>query len=64
MKLCHMVLSLTLLLIVVCLAGCGAAAAPADTSAPKAYADPFAYCAAVGTIDAPDASFTGPAVPE
>ncbi|MGC9334668.1 MAG: hypothetical protein ACP5JJ_11000, partial [Anaerolineae bacterium] len=35
-----------------------------DTSAPEAYADPFAYCVAVGTIDAPDARYTGPAVPE
>ena len=24
------------------------------------YADPFAYCAAVGTIDAPDARYSGP----
>lgn len=29
----------------------------------EAYADPFAYCAAVGTIDEPDARYTGPAVP-
>jgi hypothetical protein len=27
------------------------------------FADPFAYCAAVGTVDAPDQRFTGPAVP-
>jgi hypothetical protein len=27
------------------------------------YADPFAYCAAVGTIDAPDARYTGPPMP-
>ncbi|MGC9335618.1 MAG: hypothetical protein ACP5JJ_15830, partial [Anaerolineae bacterium] len=53
-----------LLLIVASLAGCGASAAPADRSAPEAYADPFAYCAAVGTVDAPDANYTGPAVPE
>lgn len=33
--------------------------APAET-----WSDPFAYCAAVGTIDAPDARYTGPAVPE
>lgn len=26
-------------------------------------ADPFAYCASVGTADAPDARYTGPAVP-
>ena len=28
------------------------------------FTDPFAYCAAVGTIDAPDARYTGPMVPE
>ncbi len=28
------------------------------------YGDPFRYCAAVGTIDAPDARYTGPAVPD
>ena len=27
-------------------------------------ADPFAYCAAIGTIDAPDARYTGPKMPE
>lgn len=28
------------------------------------FADPFAYCAAVGTIDAPDARYTGPKMPD
>ena len=28
------------------------------------YTDPFAYCAAVGTIDAPDARYVGSKVPE
>jgi hypothetical protein len=28
------------------------------------YSDPFAYCAAVGTIDAPDARYSGPSVPD
>jgi hypothetical protein len=28
------------------------------------FDDPFVYCAAVGTIDAPDARYTGPALPE
>jgi hypothetical protein len=28
------------------------------------FTDPFAYCAAVGTIDAPDARYIGPHVPE
>jgi hypothetical protein len=64
MKPGRMALSFALLLIVASLAGCGAAAAPAATSTPEAYTDPFAYCAAVGTIDAPDATYTGPAVPQ
>jgi hypothetical protein len=34
------------------------AASAADT-----FRDPFAYCAAVGTIDAPDARYIGPATP-
>ena len=44
--------------------------APAATSTSKpalantSYTDPFAYCAAVGTIDAPDARYTGPQVPD
>jgi len=28
------------------------------------FSDPFAYCAAVGTIDAPDERYVGPTVPE
>lgn len=32
--------------------------------AAEAFRDPFAYCAAVGTIDAPDERYAGPAVPE
>jgi hypothetical protein len=28
------------------------------------FDDPFAYCAAVGTIDAPDARYAGPALPQ
>jgi hypothetical protein len=32
-------------------------------SSAATYDDPFAYCAAVGTIDRPDARYVGPAVP-
>jgi len=32
--------------------------------ADERFADPFAYCAAVGTIDAPDGRYTGPKVPD
>ena len=31
---------------------------------PSSYDDPFAYCAAVGTIDAPDARYAGPQMPD
>jgi hypothetical protein len=31
---------------------------------PATFSDPFTYCAALGTIDAPDSRYTGPAVPE
>lgn len=30
----------------------------------QTYSDPFAYCAAKGTIDAPDAGYTGDALPD
>jgi hypothetical protein len=28
------------------------------------YSDPFAYCAAVGTVDAPEGRYNGPALPD
>jgi hypothetical protein len=37
---------------------------PASAAQGTTYTDPFAYCAAVGTIDAPDARYAGPAVPD
>jgi hypothetical protein len=38
-------------------------AAPAKTEE-ATFTDPFAYCAAVGTIDSPDARYTGPKMPD
>jgi hypothetical protein len=35
-----------------------------STTAPATFTDPVAYCQAIGNIDAPDARFTGPKVPE
>jgi len=35
-----------------------------DSGQPATFTDPSAYCAAVGTIDAPDSRYTGPNVPE
>lgn len=41
------------------------AASPASGAVPqRTFSDPFAYCSAVGTIDAPDSRYTGPPVPE
>lgn len=40
------------------------AALPAASGAEESFDDPFAYCRAVGTIDAPDARYKGPALPE
>ena len=37
---------------------------PTSTAQGTTYTDPFAYCAAVGTIDAPDAHYVGPNVPD
>ena len=31
---------------------------------PSLYDDPFVYCAAVGTVDAPDAQYNGPEMPD
>jgi hypothetical protein len=31
-------------------------------SVQKTYSDPFAYCAAIGTIDSPDARYSGPQI--
>ena len=48
-------------------------AAPTATTAPTAaptatqaatFSDPFAYCAAVGTVDEPDARYVGPKMPD
>ena len=39
--------------------------AASAASAPQAtFTDPFAYCTALGTIDAPDSRYNGPKVPE
>ena len=37
---------------------------PAATAAPSSYNDPFAYCAAVGTVDTPDTRYTGDKLPD
>jgi hypothetical protein len=69
MKLTHLALFFTLLLVGVALVSCGTSPAPATTPptanvAPTTYTDPFAYCAAVGTADTPGSDYVGPKVPE
>jgi hypothetical protein len=46
-----------LALIMLALAACSTAT---KTPTQETYSDPFAYCTAVGQIDAPDARYTGP----
>ncbi len=57
------------LLLIVTTVSCVPASIPvsAVASTPTqsaSFTDPFAYCAAIGTVDAPDARYTGPRVPE
>jgi hypothetical protein len=50
---------------VVVLVSCASAMTPQPTpTAPSLYNDPFAYCAAVGTIDKPDERYTGTEMPD
>lgn len=49
------------LLISLVLAACSSPRQTYET--PVVYSNPFAYCAAVGTIDAPDARYTGEKMP-
>jgi hypothetical protein len=51
---------LALSLLVLALTACSTA----STETPETFSDPFAYCAAVGQIDAPDARYTGPRMSE
>lgn len=54
------------------LAGCNSVVTPFPVSSPtasgeavsQAFTDPFAYCSVVGTIDSPDARYSGPKMPE
>jgi hypothetical protein len=41
-----------------------AVASPSPAAEQGQFTDPFAYCAAVGTMDAPDARYTGPKTPD
>ena len=61
------VLALALIMLAACSAQAGTAGqTPVKLATPTAavYTDPFSYCAAVGSIDTPDARYTGAAVPD
>lgn len=53
-----------LVLAAVLMAGIVAAGCSAATPQASSFADPFAYCAAIRTIDSPDARYTGARVPD
>ena len=56
---------LSMLAIALLLGACAAPVVPSPraTQPPASYSDPFAYCAAVGTVDAPDARYSGYKMP-
>lgn len=64
MKLLNLLRCTAMLPILANLFGCSTMPGSSASPTPAAYTDPFAYCAAVGTLDAPDARYTGPEVPE
>ncbi len=51
------------LLCILLLAPACSSSGDAGDATPEAFTDPFAYCAAVGDIDAPDARYTGEPLP-
>ena len=62
------VLLLVLIVATIALGACDPGSPAGDVSsvdvAPSTYSDPFAYCAAVGTIDAPDTRYEGEEMPD
>ncbi len=64
MRLLNLLHFTIILLIAMSLLGCSIVPGLSVSPTPTTYTDPFAYCAAVSTIDAPDARYTGPEVPE
>ena len=64
MNLLYLIRSIVAMVSMIGFWGCTNEIGPDDSQKTKTYNDPFAYCQAVGTIDAPDARYTGPQVPE
>jgi hypothetical protein len=59
----HLIRIVSFVILAILVAACVGQAAPAAGDK-QTYSDPFKYCTAVGTIDKPDARYTGLAVPE
>ena len=66
-----MVFKEAVLLLLIAAAACSVAVQPPSPAVvatsvptPAIFTDPFAYCASVGTLDAPDARYTGTPVPD
>ncbi len=64
MGLSNLIQCAIMLIIILSLFGCLNVYESSYSLTPAAYTDPFAYCAAVGTVDVPDARYTGSLVPE
>ena len=60
----HNILPLLALPAVLILTAISCKAGDSGAATAKTYDSPYAYCQAVGTIDAPGKEYTGPAVPE
>ncbi len=58
------IILLALIMVTACTPGAPSSVAPTDPPTAATFTDPFAYCAAVGTIDKPDARYTGTPVPD
>jgi hypothetical protein len=64
MKSLNLIQRALMLLVILNLLACSNESRTGGNNKTETYDDPFAYCQAVGTIDAPDARYTGPQVPE
>ncbi len=64
MKLSNLSQCTFILLIIVNLLGYSNVSGSSVSPTPATYTDPFPYCTAVDTVDAPDERYTGPNVPK
>ncbi len=64
MSACNRLRHLVTMLLAVSLVSCTTGQGPSSSPTPAMYTDPFAYCTAVGTIDSPDARYTGTKAPD